>query len=98
MAQKGPFALRFLRPKQAFLEDGETPVDDLAFLARHRETLRRLSIVGDEVLDVAEINQLGGLEWLDVDAPGGAKDVLRLGSFPNLRQLSVTARGAGPGR
>lgn len=87
--------LRFLRPRAAFLEDGETPVDDLAFLARHRGTLKRLSVVGDEPVDVAEINQLKALERLDIDAPGGAKDVLRLRNLPNLLELSVTLRGEG---
>lgn len=87
--------LRFLRPRAAFLEDGETPVDDLAFLARHRGTLKRLSVVGDEPVDVAEINQLKALERLDIDAPGGAKDVLRLRNLPNLLELYVTLRGEG---
>lgn len=92
MAQKGPLALRLWNFKKAFIED-ETPVDDLAFLTRHRETLRELVITGDEEMDVVEINQLRALERLSINAPGGANDVLRLAGMPGLRQLTVLDRG-----
>lgn len=92
MAQKGPLALRLWKFKTAYIED-ETPVDDLAFLSRHRDTLRELSITGDERLDVAEINQLRALEILNIHAPGGANAMLRLGGLPALSQLIVFFRG-----
>ena len=45
-------ALRLWKFKTAYLEGSETPVNDLAFLARHRETLRHLHVHGDQLLDV----------------------------------------------
>ncbi|AQP43710.1 hypothetical protein [Tessaracoccus flavus] len=92
MAQKGPLALRLWNFKKAFIED-DTPVDDLSFLSRHRDTLRELVITGDEEMDVAEINQLRALERLNINAPGGANAVLRLAGMPSLRQLSILDRG-----
>lgn len=83
MAQKGPLALRLWKFKTAYLEGSETPVNDLAFLARHRETLRHLHVHGDQLLDVGQVNQLTALETATIDAPATRPLELR-----RLRRLS----------
>lgn len=98
MAQKGPFSLRLWQFKTAYIDGGDFPIDDLAFLERHRPSLRTLNLRGEQQVDMAQVNAMRTLETLIIVASRGATEPLRLAGFPELRRLSVFDADDGPDR
>lgn len=91
MAQKGPWLLRMKKWSQINIDGDQFPLDDLGYLLRHADTLRELSIDGEQAVDFDTLNQLHGLERLTIDsldeaAPDG---VLELRRFPHLTELQL---------
>lgn len=88
MNQRGPWILRVVKPRRIYLEDGRFPLEDLAFLARHANTVRHLSVQGDGVVDVDSIHGLGRLDSLTIRADR-LSGPLELARFPELTWLTL---------
>lgn len=89
MTQPGPWILRWLKPRKIFLNDGQLPLTDLGFLARHAHSVRELHVVGDGPVDIDALHALAQLRSLTLIADETTTP-LRLECLPKLSRLRVT--------